>query len=1184
MRLAQIKLAGFKSFVDPTLISVSQDLIGIVGPNGCGKSNIIDAVRWVLGESKASALRGDSMQDVIFTGSDQRKAVGRASVEITFDNSSSKNIGQWSIYSEIAIKRVLQRDGISNYYINNQQVRRRDIADLFLGTGIGGRGYAIIEQGMISRIIEAKPQELRNFLEEAAGISQYRERRQETSSRLIETRKNLTRLEDICQELDIQLQHLDIQAKMARQYQLLQEQLLRSQATLWLQRKNDAVKQHIEIENSIQQLESELENTYSNQRNAEQEYEKTRALEYLVNDKLLQIQGQLYSADAEIGRLEQEINHIRSTRERLTQQNCDIENQLKKNDQSKQAAVENLHTWQQEKISAEAAHAESILINDADVKKLPDLEMDFQHCQKELDKCRHDLLVTEQAIALENNHLAHAAKNVQQLEARRSRLLSEQAGLDCADSSQLTQLQLTLDQTQTRLQLQDTEQQALERQLIVCSEHKQQITGNIQDQRNRLSHMTARFNALQNLQQKLESNQDVAKWLRKHHLDSLPRLWQQITVKPEWENAVEAILRERLNGIAIEQPFLNQKWINDLPVHKWTIFETTQTNQTNIPMVELPTVSNSEQLVKLLTHVTIHQPETQSVLADWLCHVYVIDDLQQGLNKRSSLSAGEILITPQGHMITRSSLTFYAPDSQLHGVLSRQQELTALQIEIDQLTFQLRNQCDLLDVSEEQYSNLNHDMKQARDNYQQLQQQHHALQLEIVKLTQINERAVHRNKQINIELAEINPALENELSLQNSARQQLTKNSEHIDVLKKLTQQAQLRWEAANQLVTQQRLSMQLASKKMQEAAFHVKTCDHKISEIEHTISAIEEDLQKLMEKQSLLLEEIRSLDETSSSQLLQAARIQRKSTEQETLQIRQEVEDIAKYLREIENTRLASEQKVYSLQDSINQARLKDQAVSITIHQLDEWLSETHIDTALLSPLTGKKSIATLQSDINQLNTDIAALGLVNLAALEELEHARTRQSDLLLQLQDLSEAVASLESAIQQIDHETHLRLQATFEQINQYLNEIFPVIFGGGQAKLELSEGTIMDAGLLLMAQPPGKKNNSIHVLSGGEKALTALALIFSLFRLNPAPFCLLDEVDAPLDDANTNRFCQLVRKMAQQTQFIFISHNKITMEMAQQLIGVTMQEQGVSRIVAVDIAEAVRMGKRIKQPAL
>ncbi len=1183
MRLAQIKLAGFKSFVDPTLIPVAQDLIGIVGPNGCGKSNIIDAVRWVLGESKASALRGDSMQDVIFTGSDQRKAVGRASVEIIFDNSSSKITGQWSSYSEIAIKRVLQRDGISNYYINNQQVRRRDIADLFLGTGIGGRGYAIIEQGMISRIIEAKPQELRSFLEEAAGISQYRERRQETSSRLIETRKNLTRLEDICQELETQLQHLDVQAKIARQYQLLQDELRRSQVTLWLQRKNDALKQRTEAEEKIRQLESELENTFSNQRNAEQDYEKTRALEYLVNDKLLQTQGQLYTVNAEIGRLEQEINHLKNNRERLTQQSRDIENQLKKNNQLKVTTLENLRHWQREKTKAESAHAESILVNDAENQKLPDIEANFSRCQEELSKCRHELLIAEQTVHLENSHLTHAIKNIQQLEARHTRLLNEQTGLISTHPSQLEQLQQALDKMKCALQKQSLKQQTIEKQLAASTEYKQQITSKIQNLQHKLSQIMARFNALHTLQQKLESNQALTQWLNQRHLHDLPRLWQHISVTPAWENALEAILRERLNSIAIEQSLSIQNWMNDLPIGKWAVFEKTQTIQSTGLTDELPIIRNSTRLAKLLAHLTIHQIEIQIMLEDWLCHVYVAKDLQEGILERSTLNPGEVLVTPEGHMVTRNSITFYAPDSQLHGVLSRQQELSSIQVEIDQSKSQLRSQQDLLEAAEQQHSKLNRDMAQSLEDHQRLQQQQHALQLEIVKLSQINERTIHRNNQIDSELSEIKQALENELSLQKSTAQKLTENSEQIDTLNKLAQHVQSAWETANHLVSQQRQSVQLAMKKMQETAFHVKTCDHKISEIEYSLKAIEEDLQKLTENHIHLLKEIDSLDETPLKNLLEAAQMQRKTTEQAALQIRQEAEDTARYLRDIENIRLTSEQKTYSLQDAVNQIRLKEQAVNITINQLDEWLNEVKIDTKQLSQMS-KKSMAALQSEINQLNADITALGPVNLAALEELENAHTRQSNLLMQLQDLNEAVVTLENAIQQIDRETQLRLQKTFDLVNQYLSEIFPVIFAGGQAKLELSEGKILDAGLLLMAQPPGKKNNSIHVLSGGEKALTALALIFSLFRLNPAPFCLLDEVDAPLDDANTNRFCQLVKNMARHTQFIFISHNKITMEMAQQLIGVTMQEQGVSRIVAVDIADAVKMGKRIQQAAI
>ncbi|WP_297325113.1 chromosome segregation protein SMC [Nitrosomonas sp.] len=1181
MRLAHIKLAGFKSFVDPTLIPVSQDLVGIVGPNGCGKSNIIDAVRWVLGESKASALRGDSMQDVIFAGSDHRKAIGRASVEIVFDNHLSKVTGQWSSYSEIAIKRVLQRDGISSYYINNLQVRRRDISDFFLGTGVGGRGYAIIEQGMISRIIEAKPQELRSFLEEAAGISQYRERRQETFSHLIETRKNLTRLVDISQELETQLQHLQIQANTAQQYQSLQEKLHTAQSLLWLQRRSDAINQRSHAEKEIQALEFALEAALSSQHQAEKEYETAREKEREISDKLLQVQGQLYTVNAEIGRVEQEINHLKNNAERLTQQIQEVENRLQKNNQLEEAAQASLLHWHQEKTQATATHTESMLKNDALNQQLPIVEADFRRCREALDKCRHDLLMTEQANQLEDSHFTHATKNIQQLEARYSRLLKEQNELISVETSRLTELQSAMDQTECALQEQSLKHQDIENQLSAAIQYKQQITSKIQELQHALSQTTARFHALQNLQQKLESNQQLTTWLSKHQLDGLPRLWQHLQVQPEWENALEAVLRERLNSIEVDQLAFIQNWINDLPSGKWAIFEKTQPA---ISSDDQQSVSRHFGCEKLLTYVTINQPEVRRVLEDWLCQVYVIENIQEGFTRKSMLNAGELLVTRQGHIITRTSLTFYAPDSQLHGVLSRQQELKNLQLEINQYESQLHNQHSLLEAAKQQNAKLSDDIQQSRERSKQLQQHRHELQLEIVKLSQINERTIHRSNQINAELTEIKQALNNETSLQRSAQAELIKNSEQIDVFKQLTQQAQLAWEAANHALADQRQSLQQSTKQMQEAVFHVKTCDSKINEIERNIQVIHDDLHILAENHIKLLKEQDSLNPTPLNNQLETARIQRKAIEQTIIQVRQEVEDTARHLREIENTRLASEQETYSLRDAINQIRLKEQAANITISQFDELINDAKVDTQLFLPLLGKKSIAALQSEINRLNTEITALGSVNLAALAELDIARTRQSNLMNQLQDLNEAVATLENVIQQIDRETQLRLQETFDLVNQYLSEIFPVIFAGGQAKLELSDGKILDAGLLLMAQPPGKKNSSIHLLSGGEKALTALALIFSLFRLNPAPFCLLDEVDAPLDDSNTNRFCELVKNMSKQTQFLFISHNKITMEMAQQLIGVTMQEQGVSRIVAVDIADAIKLGKRIKQPAV
>ncbi len=1179
MRLAHIKLAGFKSFVDPTAIPVSQDLVGIVGPNGCGKSNIIDAVRWVLGESKASALRGDSMQDVIFAGSDQRKAVGRASVEIVFDNHASKVTGQWASYSEIAIKRILQRDGISSYYINNIQVRRRDISDLFLGTGVGGRGYAIIEQGMISRIIEAKPQELKSFLEEAAGITQYRERRQETSLRLVETRKNLTRLEDICRELESQLYHLAMQAEIATQYQSLQDQLQRSQSLLWLQRKAEAIHQHTEASKEIQKLEIELETALLNQRNAEQDYDAARTNEYLLNDKLLQAQGQLYTINAEMGRLEQERNFVNNTIERLSQQIYDIENRLSNNHQLTKTTLEDLLNWQQQKTQAESTHAECIQRNNEENNQLPSIEAEFLQHQEKLNECRHNLLLTEQAHQLEANHQAHATKNIQQLEVRHARLLKEQNDLISIDSTRLNELTLEMNKTEHALNDLNLEYQDLERQLFASNQSQQNITHQIQELQHTLSQATARFNALQNLQQKLDDNQDITTWLNSHQLDVLPRLWQKIHILPEWENALEAVLLERLNSIEFDQLNLIQDWSDDLPSGKWAIFDKAASNER---MNKHPPASNQVGCEQLLAYVTVNQPEIQPVLEDWLWFVYVIDNLQEGLIKRSLLTPGEILVTPQGHTMTRTSITFYAPASQLHGVLSRQQELKNIQIQMNHLDSHLGKQRDSLETITRQTTILANALNQSRDSSKRLQQYRHDLQLEIVKLSQINERTIHRNNQISIELAEIMQALEAEISLQQSAIVKSKTYLEQIDIQKELINQAQHAWESANLLVNKQRQSIQVSAKRLQEALFHINSCNNKINEIEFKVKSLNEELQPLTDARINLLKEKNALNEEPLNQSLETAKTQRKSAEQIVLKIREEAKETAHYLQEIENKRMEFEQQSYSVRNAINQARLKEQAASITISQFDELINAGKVDVQALVPLLGKKSIAGLQSEINRLNADITALGSVNLAALEELDIAHSRQTELLTQVQDLNEAIATLENVIQQIDRETQLLLQQTFDLINKYLDEIFPVIFGGGQAKLALSDGKILDAGLLLMAQPPGKKNSSIHLLSGGEKALTALALIFSLFRLNPAPFCLLDEVDAPLDDSNTNRFCELVKKMSEHTQFLFISHNKITMEIARQLIGVTMQEQGVSRVVAVDIADAIKMGKRIEQP--
>jgi chromosome segregation protein len=1177
LRLAHIKLAGFKSFVESTVIPVSSDLVGVVGPNGCGKSNIIDAVRWVLGESKASALRGDSMQDVIFGGSANRKPVNRASVELTFDNSAGKVVGQWSSYTDISIKRVLQRNGNSNYYINNIHVRRRDIADIFLGTGVGGRGYAIIEQGMISRIIEAKPQELRIFLEEAAGISKYRERRHETALRLADTRKNLTRLEDIYQELGIQRQHLETQAEIANQFKALDAQLQTTQHVLWLQHKQEATKQRLAAEKDIQQLEADLETEIIHLRDTEHQLEEARIQEHNNRENLHEVQGQLYAANAETGRIEQEIQHIHANNERLSQQLLGVEKQLDHNDQQTKVLADHLIHWHKQMTQAYAAHESSIQTHKIENEKLPEIEANFITRQEALSTFQRNLMLTEQVCQLEESHITHASKAIQQLDSRNDRLQQEQNTLPLPDHEALANLQQELDQTEIGFAQNEQTTAQTEDQLSTVHQQNERVTKQVQQTEQTLTQLNARFTALSGLQQKIENNDALSTWLTKKQYNILPRLWQNIQVEKHWENALEAVLRERLNSVGFEQLEIIQEWTDDLPPGKWTIYETQQESEPSVTTTQLQQTDTKHPHWKsLLTYLTCAKPEIKRVLGEWLSHVFVVENLQEGLLQKNQLNNSEVLVTCEGHIFSRYGLTFYTPDSHLHGVLSRQQELDQIQAEIAQIKTNLSKQQAELNTTQLNYDELSQTIHLYRQNHQQLQQQKHHLQLETLQLAQSNERADQRRNQIGLESNEIKQQLMTEISQKESAEAKLAQNRKQAEEIKQHIQQSQLAWETADQQLAKQRQLVQQTTKELQEAAFNVKTCQNKISETENSISVINKEKDRLIETQKNLLEDLENLDEAPLKNQFQISLTHRKTLEQTVTESRNHLEAVALHLREIDQTRLSCEQKLFHLREAINQIRLKEQAAILTEQRFDEQLNTTNADEDALLPLIGKKSTTSLQTEINRLNTKIASLGAINLAALEELEAARVREANLDAQLQDLNDAIQTLESAIEQIDHETQTRLQSTFDTVNHNLNDIFPVIFAGGQAKLVLSDGKILDSGLVLTAQPPGKKNSSIHLLSGGEKALTALALIFSLFRLNPAPFCLLDEVDAPLDDSNTGRFCDLVKKMSIQTQFLFISHNKITMEMAQQLIGITMQEQGVSRVVAVDIAAAIKLG--------
>ncbi|MGZ5117536.1 MAG: chromosome segregation protein SMC [Burkholderiales bacterium] len=1173
MRLTQINLAGFKSFVDPTRILTPGQLVGIVGPNGCGKSNIIDAVRWVLGETSAKHLRGETMQDVLFNGSGQRKAVNRASVELIFDNSLGKAAGQWSQYAEIAIKRVLQRDGDSSYYINNIHVRRRDIADIFLGTGLGARAYAIIEQGMISRVIEAKPEELRVFLEEAAGVSKYRERRRETELRLKDTRENLLRVDDIRQELDKQLEHLQGQAEVAKRYHELQDELNTTQGLLWLTRRNEAASARARHTREIERLGVELEAETAKLREAEKRLEALRDEHYRAGDAMHAAQGALYESNAEVARLEQQIAHVRENRERIEHLIANLRAQLASGESQLLAAQGSLDEWRDrsaatdERVTAlEAALAE-------ESSKLPIAEEAQRASNARRDELQRDLSRAEQALHVEQTKLDHAARVLDQLTQREERLNEEQAALPVPDEAALRRLREEAQELEERLHDQRAQLADKEAALPELEQALRSRVEALDSASQRFNVLEARIDALRQLQDRIARGAEMEGWLAARELDSAPRLWQGMTIEPGWEDALEAVLRERLNGLALENIDRAAQWLTDQPPGKMTVVDVSSAGSA-VPSYEMAGVESLQR------YVTCRDSRIEPVLREWLYQVYVLPDAAAGLALRSQLPVGGVLVTREGHIYTRHSVSFHAPDSELHGVLTRQREIESLEADLVHEREAHSGAQGRVIESEEAIERHKSELAELREIVAHTQQQHHALQLDALRSSERLQQLTQRGEQIAAELAEITEHKDTETAHRDEATANLTRLQEETVEARAQLELATDLYRRADSVLKLQREELQRAQQMHQEALFESRSAQAKIDEVENSIRALTDQTTALAGNLATETESLDSCDETPWQSQLQQALVTRSEREKLLATARDAVEGMEARLKEVEQERLSAEQRLGPLRDRTNDVRLKEQEARLTEEQYKQQLAESGADEALLQGVLEKGTRSgALQNEIGRLNEEIKVLGAVNLAALEELQTAQERKTYLDAQSADLTEAMTTLEDAIRRIDRETRERLQSTFDEVNTHFGRMFPALFGGGNAKLILTGEEILDSGVQVIAQPPGKKNSSIHLLSGGEKALTALSLVFSMFQLNPAPFCLLDEVDAPLDDYNTQRFCDLVRKMSDNSQFLFISHNKITMEIANQLLGITMQEPGVSRVVAVDIEEALKLTEEV-----
>lgn len=1169
MRLNQIKLSGFKSFADPTTFQLPGQRVGVVGPNGCGKSNIMDAVRWVLGESKASELRGESMQDVIFNGSGQRKPAGRASVELVFSNEDARAGGQWNSFAEIAVKRVLTRDGGSSYFINNQPVRRRDVQDVFLGTGLGPRAYAIIGQGTISRIIESRPEELRLFLEEAAGVSKYKERRRETENRLKDTRENLTRVEDILRELNANLDKLEQQAEVAQRYRQLQDQGTLKLHQLWFLKHRDAATEEARVGQAVAEAVNALEARLAELRHVEAELETVRQAHYAASDALHQRQGELGEAALEVSRLEERIRYVVDGRQRAQQRLADLQTQNAQwADRSAQAEAE------LEDIAAQIAAAEEQAELQAaqaeeQASQLPAAEDAVRSAQAVANQQRGDVTQVQQQIQVLAAESRSLDEQQRQLQTRRERLAGERQALVLPEADRLDGLRLQSQAADEHHAVTDAALQELQAELPLLDEQRRGAADDAAREAARLSDTSARLEALRALQDKVQTEGKLKPWLARHGLEGLAGLWTKIHIETGWETALEAALRERLNALAVGRLDSVRAFAADAPPAKLAFYSP-----------PAAAIANTHRtLPRLSDLLRLNDAGLGALLNDWLEGVYTAASLDEALAQRGQLTDGEVIVVREGHAVSQFAVAFYAPDSEQAGMLARAQE-------IQNLDRQQRAQALIADDArsasvrlEAAYTDASMRLATARRDAAEAQTRAHQLQVELLRLTQQADAAHSRREQLGGELSE----LDAQLQAVQEARATGEARFEELDMQLGNAQERHAELEdaviAAERRLSDAREQLRTLERQAQEAQFQARQLASRRGELQRAIETATQQAANNAAAAEAVTQELANFDDAAAQAGLQDALALKLAREQALAATRSEYDDLQAKLRAADEQRMGFERSLEPLRERIGKLQLEHQAAQLGGAQFLEQLvaAEVNLESLAQSIEDGGVKLWGLQGEIDRIQKEINALGAVNLAALDELTSSRERKTFLDAQNADLNEAIQTLEDAIHKIDLETRDLLQTTFDQVNEGFGRMFPSLFGGGNARLVMTGDEILDAGVQVMAQPPGKKNSSIHLLSGGEKALTAIALVFAIFQLNPAPFCLLDEVDAPLDDANTERYSKLVSEMSKGTQFLFISHNKIAMEMAEQLIGVTMQEQGVSRIVAVDMQAAVSLAE-------
>ncbi|HIE3579907.1 TPA: chromosome segregation protein SMC [Legionella anisa] len=1163
MHLKQLKLAGFKSFVDPTVVHFPSQLVAVVGPNGCGKSNIIDAVRWVMGESSARNLRGESMTDVIFNGSSNRKSVGQASVELVFDNSLGRLTGPFSSYGEIAVKRVVTRDGDSSYYLNGSRCRRKDITDIFLGTGAGARGYSIIGQGTISQLIEAKPEDLRVYLEEAAGVSKYKERRRETLQRIEHTRENLTRVADIREELDKQLQRLERQAKAAERYLILKDEERLCRAEILALKWRDFIVQQEVKQHQIHELAVSYEQQQSALTKANKERVTLNETLYDVDEQTQQIQASFYQLGTEIARLEETIQQQIREKKRLEHDQQQMQNdwqvaqeQLKHDKEELLHCRENAHNLETrlEQLRVQFKEHEAHW-QDAQ-EQHSEWELRWQEVQAHASNLKREFQVTQvKAQHLEEKH--------QHTLLRLEKLQLEQETISIAD---LQQIRKNLEDQHTKL---IADQEFDEIQLKQSHENTERLRARLQDIEQQLHELQDDFHQVNSEHAALMAAQRAARQGMQNNKNPIkewsakPRLMDILDVETKWQFACERVLNEALHAYVLET-------FEEL----WPQRAICEQQGENIVTLKRKTL-NSRSYPRLIDKIKGDIPANAHPLE----LIYTAEHFDEALSWLPELTEHESIITPDGFWLGKGWVKFATPETQDElGLLARQQKITELSVVVQEL----QQRIDVLRAErDETHQQLQKSLKEIELQKLNVNASNEALRTNSLALNTNEQAVIHAEKQataLAFECEELKCVLEEIVVEQCNIKEQLHSLEEQCSDYEQRQEQCLNEKQEWMQSVALKNKHVEESRGVLHHAELEYDREKNKIQQLNDRILREQERLnilQERLENLAMLCLQTEGPGEELQEQLAQ--QLQKHSEVELQLNLsREQLSQLRMELEECEKNILNYDVEVKRIQEQIGQTRMEEQALVVRASSVHESLDELGLlPQSLLEQIPEGVTQVMREDELIALSEKIKRLGAINLAAIEEFTTEQQRKMYLDEQYNDLNQALATLETAIEKMDKETRSRLENTFEEVNSSFKALFPRLFGGGRAQLKLTCDNLLEAGIVVMAQPPGKRNSTIHLLSGGEKAMTAVALVFAIFQLNPSPFCMLDEVDAPLDDVNVGRFCALVKEMSQFVQFLFITHNKVTMELADHLIGVTMREPGVSRLVAVDVTQALAM---------